>query len=57
MTTEHAAAHELDAFVRANERRLARQAYTLTGDLGTAQDLMQEALIWTWQRWGGDRGL
>ncbi|MDA8148995.1 MAG: sigma factor [Actinomycetota bacterium] len=55
MITESIDVREFDAFVRTNERRLARQAYALTGDLGTAQEFTQEALIRAWQRWGAVR--
>jgi RNA polymerase sigma-70 factor (ECF subfamily) len=40
-----------DAFFRLSRRPLVAMAYVLTGDLQTAQDLTQEALLRTWTRW------
>jgi RNA polymerase sigma-70 factor (ECF subfamily) len=41
-----------DDLYRATSRRLVHYAYALTGDLGEAQDLVQEVYIRAWQRWG-----
>jgi RNA polymerase sigma-70 factor, ECF subfamily len=41
-----------DELYRATSRRLVHYAYALTGDLGEAQDLVQEVYIRAWQRWG-----
>ena len=48
-----------DAFVAASGRRLLRTAYLLTGDHGTAEDLVHDVLVRAWSRWphvcgGGD---
>ena len=40
-----------DAFYTASWGRLFGQAYVLTGDRETAQDLTQEALLRAWRRW------
>lgn len=40
-----------DAFYSASWGRLFSQAYVLTGDRETAQDLTQEALLRAWRRW------
>ncbi len=40
---------DFDDFYRATSRRLLRYAYAMTGDVGTAQDLTQEAYIRAWQ--------
>jgi RNA polymerase sigma-70 factor, ECF subfamily len=40
-----------DEFYRGTSRRLLRYAYGLTGDLGDAQDIVQEVYIRAWQRW------
>ena len=45
------ATDDFDAFYRDTSRRLARYAYGLTGDVGDAQDLVQEAYARAWQRW------
>ena len=42
---------DFDEFYRATARRTLRYAYAVTGDLGAAQDLTQEAYIRAWQRW------
>jgi RNA polymerase sigma-70 factor (sigma-E family) len=42
---------EFRAFATAHEPRLLRAAYLLTGDCGTAEDLVQTALFKTAQRW------
>lgn len=41
---------ELEAFVRERGDALVGYAYLLTGDLGTAEDLVQEGLVRTWTR-------
>jgi RNA polymerase sigma-70 factor (sigma-E family) len=38
-------------FVAARSAALVRSAWLLSGDEGTAQDLVQVALVKTWQRW------
>ena len=40
-----------DAFYAASGPRLVRQLHALTGDLGEAQDCVQEAFARAWQRW------
>lgn len=40
-----------DALVDARSTALLRTAYLLTGDWGTAEDLLQTALVKTWFRW------
>ena len=45
-----------DEFYQATSRRLVQYAYALTGDLGTAQDLVQETYLRAWQRWSRLRG-
>ena len=40
-----------DAFFREAKKPLLAMAFVLTGDLATAQDLTQEALLRTWVRW------
>lgn len=42
---------EFDQFVVANQRRLLRAAWLLCGDWGTAEDLVQHALLEAWRRW------
>lgn len=44
-------ADSFDAFFRATKKPLLAMAYVLTGDISTAQDLSQEALLRTWERW------
>ena len=44
-------AETFDAFFRDTKRPLLAMAFVLTGDLATAQDLTQEALLRTWMRW------
>lgn len=55
MTDRAADADEFAAFVRANSRQLQRAAWLLTGNWGTAEDLVQTALTRTWQRWAAIR--
>ncbi|RKN43446.1 SigE family RNA polymerase sigma factor [Micromonospora endolithica] len=40
-----------DDFYRGSRQRLLGFVYVLTGDLGEAQDAVQEAYIRAWQRW------
>lgn len=40
-----------DDFYRATSRRVLHHVYALTGDLGEAQDCVQEAYARAWQRW------
>lgn len=40
-----------DAFYAASAPGLVRQLHALTGDLGEAQDCVQEAFARAWQRW------
>jgi RNA polymerase sigma-70 factor (ECF subfamily) len=42
---------DFEAFYEATVQRLVRQFYALTGDLGDAQDIAQEAYARAWQRW------
>lgn len=42
---------DFDEFYAATAQRLVRQLYALTGDLGDAQDIAQEAYARAWQRW------
>jgi RNA polymerase sigma-70 factor, ECF subfamily len=44
-------ADSFDKFFRATKQSLLAMAYVLTGDLATAQDLAQEALLRAWARW------
>jgi RNA polymerase sigma-70 factor (ECF subfamily) len=45
------AADSFDTFFRSSKQPLVSMAYLLTGDMQTAQDLTQEALLRTWSRW------
>jgi len=40
-----------DEFYRSTSRRVLQYAYTLTTDLGAAQDLTQDAYLRAWRRW------
>lgn len=40
-----------DAFYASSGPRLVRQLHAMTGDLGEAQDCVQEAFARAWQRW------
>jgi RNA polymerase sigma-70 factor (ECF subfamily) len=42
---------EFDEFYRATNRRLLHYAYAMTGDLGAAQDITQEAYVRAWRDW------
>lgn len=44
-------AADFDAFYAATSRRLLQYAFAMSGDLTTAQDLVQEAYVRAWQRW------
>lgn len=55
MTERAADADEFVAFVRANSRQLQRAAWLLTGDWGTAEDLVQVSLAKFWRRWAAIR--
>ena len=41
-----------DEFYRDTSARMVRYGYALTGDLGEAQDLVQEAYTRAWRQWG-----
>jgi RNA polymerase sigma-70 factor (ECF subfamily) len=51
MAGDTEASRHFDEFYRATARRTLRYAHALTGDLGHAQDLAQEAYVRAWQRW------
>jgi RNA polymerase sigma-70 factor (sigma-E family) len=42
---------EFDDFYQGSRQRLLGFVYVLTGDLGEAQDAVQEAFVRAWQRW------
>lgn len=42
---------EFDAFYTSTSRRVLQHVYAVCGDLGDAQDLVQEAYARAWQRW------
>jgi RNA polymerase sigma-70 factor (ECF subfamily) len=42
---------EFDAFYAASSHRLVGHVFAMTGDLGEAEDALQEAYIRAWQRW------
>lgn len=46
-----------DAFAREQRQALVALAWTLTGDLGAAEDVVQDALHATWQAWDRGRGI
>ena len=41
----------VEDFIAANSRMLLRSAWLLTGDWASAEDLVQVALLKSWQRW------
>jgi RNA polymerase sigma-70 factor (sigma-E family) len=45
------AVEEFDEFYRGSRQRVLGFVYVLTGDLGEAQDAVQEAYLRAWQRW------
>lgn len=44
-------AHGFDEFYRDTSLRMVRYGFALTGDLGDAQDVVQEAYTRAWRRW------
>ncbi|MGD0704275.1 MAG: SigE family RNA polymerase sigma factor [Trebonia sp.] len=42
---------DFDMFYAATSRRLVGQIFAMTGDLGEAEDAVQEAYIRAWRRW------
>jgi len=42
---------DFDAFYAATSHRLVGQLFAMTGDLGEAEDALQEAYIRAWQQW------
>jgi hypothetical protein len=51
MTTRSSTRADFEEFVAACSERLMRTAYLLTGDRGTAEDLLQVSLARTWLAW------
>jgi len=51
------AEREFDSFAREQRRALVAFAWTLTGDVGVAEEVAQDALHATWQAWERDGGL
>lgn len=51
MTTGSEDADAFDAFYAATAKRLIATVYAVTGDLGEAEDAVQEAFVRAWQRW------
>ncbi|SFD55735.1 SigE family RNA polymerase sigma factor [Streptomyces aidingensis] len=50
--TRAADTEAFDAFYAASVGRLIGQLYAMTGDLAEAQDVVQEAFVRAWERWG-----
>jgi len=50
-------AHEFDDFYRRSSGRAMGQAYAMTGNKASAEDLVQEAFGRAWRRWVGVRRL
>lgn len=46
-----AGTEEFDSFYRDTRQRLFTMVYALTGDIGRAQDITQDAYARAWQRW------
>lgn len=46
-----------DVFALAQRRALVAFAWTLTGDIGIAEDVVQDALHATWEAWDRDGGI
>jgi RNA polymerase sigma-70 factor (ECF subfamily) len=42
---------EFDAFYAATSEKLVGQVFAMTGDLGEAEDALQEAYVRAWQHW------
>jgi len=54
--TEVGAAATFGEFYATTAKRVVRHAYALTGDIGDAQEVTQEAFARAWQRWDSVRG-